>query len=153
MSDLIKLNQYINGAVDGHNYVFCFDFLKAVQYPKGKRDILVFICLNHDMKTPMLKSNGDFRFCGIVMNSCDGKSGKAKINKVKRYLLKKEDGLTLLDSFRHLPPIDYFLREVPYAVNVDNRTVGKNTVSNITHISSSLYGKQMPVKQKFDGEK
>lgn len=153
MSNLIKINNYIRGAVDGHNCVYCFDFLKGVQYPKGKRDILVFVCLNSDMKTPMIDRNGDFRFCGIVMNSCEGKSGKAKINKIKRYLLKKSDGFNLLDSFRELPPIDFFLREVPYYVNVENKTIGKNTVSNITHINSSLYGKQMPVKQKFDGEK
>jgi len=61
--------------------------------------------------------------------------------------------LSLKDSFKNLPPMDYFLREVPYLIFVQNKTVGKNTVANIVRIKSELYGKFMYIKQKFDGEK
>ncbi len=148
-----KLTHYINGAVDGEQSAFVFDFLQGVQYPKGKRDIIVFLCLKSDMKTPQMDVDCNFRFCGIVCNHCEGKSGKAKVNKVKRYLLTEKDGLSLKESFRNLPPMDYFLREVPYQIFVQNKTVGKNTVANIVRIKSQLYGKWMYIKQKFDGDK
>lgn len=153
MTKYEKLTHYINGAIDGEQYAVVFDFLQGVQYPKGKRDIIVFLCLKSDMKTPQMDVDGNFRFCGIVCNHCEGKSGKAKINKVKRYLLIEKDNLSLRDSFKNLPPMDYFLREVPYLIFVQNKTVGKNTVANIVRIKSELYGKFMYVKQKFDGEK
>ena len=148
-----KLTHYINGSVNGSHWAYCFDFLQGVKYPKGQRDILVFICLKDDKKTPQIDFDGNPRFCGIVMNHCRGISGKAKINKVKRFMLTEKDGLSLTDSFKNLPPIDYFLREVPYEIYVQNKTVGKNTVANITSIKSELYKKRMYIAQKFDGGK
>ena len=68
-------------------------------------------------------------------------------------MLTEKDGLSLTDSFKNLPPINYFLREVPYEIYVQNKTVGKNTVANITSIKSELYKKRMYIAQKFDGGK
>lgn len=147
-----KLTHYINGAVDGEHYVYCFDFLRGVRYPKGQRDILVFICLRDDKKTPQMDLDGNPRFCGIVMNHSKGKSGKAKINKVKRFMLTAKDGLSLKDSFKNLPPIDYFLREIPLKVFITNKELNGNRVANIVRMYSDLYGKNMYIKQRFDGE-
>jgi hypothetical protein len=147
-----SLSHYCDNAIDGLQKAYAFDWLKAVKYPKGWRDILIFVCLKED-NSPKMDIDGNFRFAGIIMNSNEGKSGKAKQNKIKRYLLKKKDNISLFESWRSLPPMDYFLREVPIDVMVTNKTVNNKTVSNVTSIYSELYEKRMFVKQKFDGLK
>jgi hypothetical protein len=102
-----------------------------------------------------MDKNGQPMMCVVVCNVTKQKSGKAKINKLKRCLIKKEHNISYMQSYKSLPDINSFcmdddLQGHTYKIKVENKTVNGKNVSNITHILSYLTGDYVDIRGVFD---
>ena len=158
MREVERLNYYANNCPDGEYQAYCWEYMHKVDYGKGRyRDIVLFAVW--DSKTMMLKmdENSQPMMCVAVCNATQQKSGKAKINKLKRCLVQKEDGISEIQSFRSLPTIESFcfrdepdFKREPYSIRVENKTVNGKRVSNITHVFSYLADSFVDIRGVFD---
>jgi len=108
-------------------------------------------------KSQMLKmdKNSQPMMAVAVMNVTKQKSGKAKINKLKRALLTKKHGLSLMQSYKTLPDMSEFMegKAEPYSIKVENKIVNGKRVSNITHVYSELANSFVDIRGVFDTAK
>lgn len=77
--------------------------------------------------------------------------------RLARYLLREEHNISYIESYKSVPPIEDFIwsnanKYPPYQIVVKNKTVGKNTVSNVVMINSYL-SEWVSVEQEFHKQK
>ena len=155
MQNNVLLTNYANNTPDGVHWGHLIDIYYGVPYPLGKRDLIIFLMTTYNGMEPILDSGHSPQFAVAVCNHTQGKSSKSKINLIARCLCRKENNLSLIESFSKVPSIDTFRWDKekynePYKLIVKNKTLNGNTVSNITHIESYLYGKLQSIEQKFN---
>ena len=149
------LNYYANNTPDGTYQAFCWEYLHKVDYGQGRYRDLVLFAICDDSKMLSMDKNGQPMMCVVVCNVTKQKSGKAKINKLKRCLIKKEHNISYMQSYKSLPDINSFcmyddLQGHTYKIKVENRAVNGKNVSNITHILSYLTGDYVDIRGVFD---
>tara|TARA_Y100001972_G_C7636549_1_gene319633 strand:- start:725 stop:1195 length:471 start_codon:yes stop_codon:yes gene_type:complete len=150
-----NLNYYANNTPNGTYLAFVWEYLHAVDYGMGRLRDLVLFAICDDSKMLSMDKEGQPMMCVAVMNVTKQKSGKAKINKLKRCLIKKEHNINAMQSYRALPDIESFcmgddLQGHTYKIKVENKTVNGKTVSNITHVFSYLAGDFVDIRGVFD---
>ena len=156
-----NLQYYANNTPDGTYQAYCWEYMHKVDFGKGRyRDLVLFAVWDTRSKMLKMDDNSQPMMCVAVCNVTKNKSGKAKINKLKRCLLQKDDGISKIQSFRNLPDIEsfYFRDELdfkrePYSIKVENKTVNMKTVSNITHIYSFHDSCFVDIRGVFDTAK
>ena len=149
------LNYYANNTPDGTYQAFCWEYLHKVDYGQGRYRDLVLFAICDDSKMLSMDKNGQPMMSVVVCNVTKQKSGKAKINKLKRCLIKKEHNISYMQSYKSLPDINSFcmdddLQGQTYKIKVENRAVNGKNVSNITHILSYLTGDYVDIRGVFD---
>ena len=151
------LNYYGNNTPDGEHKAYCWEYLKEVDYGKGRIRELVLFAVVKSKDELRMDENNQPMMCVCVCNSTKGISGKAKINKLKRCLVQKEDGISEIQSFRTLPTIESFcfrdepdFKREPYSIRVENKSVNGKRVSNITHVYSYLADSFVDIRGVFD---
>ena len=149
------LNYYANNTPDGTYQAFCWEYLHKVDYGQGRYRDLVLFAICDDSKMLSMDKNGQPMMCVVVCNVTKQKSGKAKINKLKRCLIKKEHNISYMQSYKSLPDINSFCMDDDqqghtYKIKVENKTVNGKNVSNITHILSYLTGDYVDIRGVFD---
>ena len=149
------LNYYANNTPDGTYQAFCWEYLHKVDYGQGRYRDLVLFAICDDSKMLSMDKNGQPMMSVVVCNVTKQKSGKAKINKLKRCLIKKEHNISYMQSYKSLPDINSFcmdddLQGHTYKIKVENKAVNGKNVSNITHILSYLTGDYVDIRGVFD---
>jgi len=153
----VSLYSYGNTAKNGEHYAYFVDIKFKVKYPQGYRD-LCFFCMTNSSGTPLQTKEGAPQIAVAVCNHTQRKSRKAKINLVARALLRKQHNISSIQSLFQVIDIEDLLwcgidEETPYKIIVKNKTVGKNTVSNVIHIFSELDNAWHNIEQLFDKKK
>ena len=150
------LSYYANNTPNGTHYAYCWEYITNVDYGLGrKRELVLFAIVDNTKINLMLDANGQPLMAVAVCNPTKGKSGKAKLIKIKRALLTARHNLSLLESYKFLPKMDElafsknFDGEV-YGIQVENKTVNKKRVSNVTHIYSYLENKFIDIRGVFN---
>ena len=151
------LSYYANNTPDGIHRAYCWEYLHKVDYGKGRfRDLVLFAVVNQsDSSQLRLDRNAQPMMCVCVCNVTQQKSGKAKLNKLKRALITKNHNISNLESFKCLPSMETFcfhkdFKGEPYTIRVENKKVNGKTVSNVTHIYSYLADDLIDVRGIFD---
>ena len=153
----MELWHYSKKAKDGNHLAFPMQVLYKVKYPLGIRDLVFFIIV--DKKgNPKLDSDKNPITAVAVCNHTKRKSVKAKINRIARCLVRPIHRIDKLQSYFNLPDIEDVLwdpdlpkhQQEPISIFVQNKTVGENTVSNVTKIYSWLDKDFVNIEQKFD---
>ena len=155
MPSMGALKYYADNCPDGEHQAYCWEYLHKVDYGQGRyRDLVLFAIVD---KSQMLKmdKNSQPMMAVAVMNVTKQKSGKAKINKLKRCLITKHHGISEIQSYKVLPDITSFcidddFKGETYSIKVENKTVNGKRVSNVTHIFSHLTGDYVDIRGVFD---
>lgn len=149
------LNYYGNNTPDGEHKAYCWEYLQGVDYGFGRIRELVLFAVVKNREELRMDENNQPMMCVCVCNSTKGISGKAKINKLKRALLTKKHGLSLMQSYKTLPDMSEFMegKAEPYAIKVENKIVNGKRVSNITHVYSELANSFVDIRGVFDTAK
>ena len=149
------LNYYGNNTPDGEHKAYCWEYLKEVDYGKGRIRELVLFAVVKSKDELRMDENNQPMMCVCVCNSTKGISGKAKINKLKRALLTKKHGVSLMQSYKTLPDMSEFMegKADPYSIKVENKIVNGKRVSNITHVYSELAKSFVDIRGVFDTAK
>lgn len=154
--DTNHLTYYANNTPDGLHHAYCWEYLANVDYGLGRRrDLVLFAIVDNSKSNLKLDKNQQPQMAVAVCNSTQGKSGKAKIVKIKRALLTAKHNLSLLESYKYLPSMkDFefsknFAGDI-YSIRVENKTVNQKRVSNVTHIFSYLENNFIDIRGTFD---
>ena len=149
------LNYYGNNTPDGEHKAYCWEYLKEVDYGIGRIRELVLFAVVKSKDELRMDENNQPMMCVCVCNSTKGISGKAKINKLKRALLTKKHGVSLMQSYKTLPDMSEFMegKADPYSIKVENKIVNGKRVSNITHVYSELAKSFVDIRGVFDTAK
>ena len=134
--------------------------MKQVDYGYGRmRELVLFAVVDeaNNNKLRMDKNSQPMIAC-CVCNVTKQKSGKAKINKLKRCLITKQHNISELESFKALPDMETFcfskeFKGEPYSIRVENKSVNGKRVSNITHVYSYLAEEFIDIRGSFDTAK
>ena len=137
-----QLRSYCNNTKDGSHFAVLFNVNIGVRYPKGLRDLCFFMITNKNC-IPLKDKKDNPYMAVVVANHTKRKSSKSKIVRLARYLLREEHNISFIESYRSVPPIEDFIwssenKYSPYEIIVKNKTVGKNTVSNVVMVKSFL---------------
>ena len=126
-----------------------------MDYGKGRIRELVLFAVVKSKDELRMDENNQPMMCVCVCNSTKGISGKAKINKLKRALLTKKHGVSLMQSYKTLPDMSEFMegKADPYSIKVENKIVNGKRVSNITHVYSELAKSFVDIRGVFDTAK
>ena len=137
---MVTLRYHGSNTPDGEHKAYCWEYLKEVDYGKGRIRELVLFAVVKSKDELRMDENNQPMMCVCVCNSTKGISGKAKINKLKRALLTKKHGVSLMQSYKTLPDMSEFMegKADPYSIKVENKIVNGKRVSNITHVYSEL---------------
>ena len=87
--EINKFTPYAN--CPSGEYWAAFFNSEVKKYPRGKREILSFVILNEDKKTPLLNNSGEPYYSTTICNKSKGSSPKSKVNKIKKAMLTKEE--------------------------------------------------------------
>ena len=152
---MITLRYHGSNTPDGEHKAYCWEYLKEVDYGKGRIRELVLFAVVKSKDELRMDENNQPMMCVCVCNSTKGISGKAKINKLKRALLTKKHGLSLMQSYKTLPDMSEFMegKADPYSIKVENKIVNGKRVSNITHVYSELAKSFVDIRGVFDTAK
>lgn len=151
-----NLHYYANNTPDGIHHAFCWEYLNEVDYGYGrKRELVLFAVVDETHSTLKLDENNQPLIAVAVCNPTQGKSGKAKLVKIKRALITPRHEISLLESYKYLPTMDdlVFCKEFQgdvYQVKIENKTVNDKRVSNVTHIYSYLENCFVDIRGVFD---
>ena len=143
-AEINKFTPYTNCPSGEYWAAFCNSEVK--KYPKGKREILSFLILNDDKKTPRLNNKEEPYYSTIICNESKGSSPKSKVNKIKKSMLKKEE-YDPIDVHLGLPTIDTFYKRI-LKVKVCPKSNNKNF---ITHIQRPRDNQWECIEGEFDG--
>ena len=142
--EINRFTAYTNCPSGEYWAAFCNSEVK--KYPKGKREILSFLILNDDKKTPRLNNKEEPYYSTIICNESKGSSPKSKVNKIKKSMLKKEE-YDPIDVHLGLPTIDTFYKRI-LKVKVCPKSNNKNF---ITHIQRPRDDQWECIEGEFDG--
>ena len=87
--EINKFTPYANCPSGEYWATFCNSEVK--KYPRGKREIISFLILNEDKKTPRLNNKGEPYYSTIICNQSKGSNPKSKVSKIKKAMLTKEE--------------------------------------------------------------
>ena len=144
-AEINKFTPYTNCPSGEYWAAFCNSEVK--KYPKGKREILSFLILNDDKKTPRLNNKEEPYYSTIICNESKGSSPKSKVNKIKKSMLKKEE-YDPIDVHLGLPTIDTFYKRI-LKVKVCPKSNNKNF---ITHIQRPRDDQWECIEREFEGK-
>ena len=144
-AEINKFTPYTNCPSGEYWAAFCNSEVK--KYPKGKREILSFLILNDDKKTPRLNNKEEPYYSTIICNESKGSSPKSKVNKIKKSMLKKEE-YDPIDVHLGLPTIDTFYKRI-LKVKVCPKSNNKNF---ITHIQRPRDNQWECIEGEFEGK-
>ena len=143
--EINKFTPYANCPSGEYWAAFCNSEVK--KYPRGKREILSFVILNEDKKTPRQSNNEEAYYSVIVCNKSKGSSPKSKANKIKKAMLNKEE-YDPLDVCLGLPNFDNFNKR-KMKIRVTTKGTGMNFV---THIQRPRDNEWECIEGEFDGK-
>ena len=143
--EINKFTPYANCPSGEYWAAFCNSEVK--KYPKGLKEIISFLILNEDKKTPRLNNSGESYYSVIVCNQSKGSSPKSKVNKIKKAMLTKEE-YDPLDVHLGLPTIETFYKRI-VKVKVCPKSNDKNF---ITHIQRPRDNEWECIEGEFEGK-
>ena len=142
--EINKFTPYANCPSGEYWATFCNSGVK--KYPKGEREILSFLILNEDKKTPRQSNKEEAYYSVIVCNKSKGSSPKSKVNKIKKAMLTKEE-YDPLDVCLGLPNFDNFNKR-KIKIRVTTKGTGMNFV---THIQRPRDNEWECIEGEFEG--
>ncbi len=143
--EINKFTPYAN--CPSGEYWAAFFNSEVKKYPRGKREILSFVILNEDKKTPRLNNRDEAYYSAIICNQSKGSSPKSKVNKIKKAMLTKEE-YDPLDVHLGLPTIETFYKRI-VKVKVCPKSNDKNF---ITHIQRPRDNQWECIEGEFEGK-
>ena len=143
-SEINKFTPYANCPSGEYWAAFCNSVVK--KYPKGEREILSFLILNEDKKTPRQSNKEEAYYSVIVCNKSKGSSPKSKVNKIKKAMLTKEE-YDPIDVCLGLPNFDNFNKR-KMKIRVTTKGTGMNFA---THIQRPRDDQWECIEGEFDG--
>ena len=143
-SEINKFTPYANCPSGEYWAAFCNSVVK--KYPKGEREILSFLILNEDKKTPRQSNKEEAYYSVIVCNKSKGSSPKSKVNKIKKAMLTKEE-YDPIDVCLGLPNFDNFNKR-KMKIRVTTKGTGMNFV---THIQRPRDNEWECIEGEFEG--
>lgn len=151
-----QLRSYCNNTKNGTHFAVLVNVIIAVKYPLGLRDLCYFMITDKDGRPQKDKRDNPYMAISVC-NHTKRKSSKSKMVRLARYLLREEHNISYIESYKSVPPIEDFIwsnanKYPPYQIVVKNKTVGKNTVSNVVMINSYL-SDWVSVEQEFRKQK
>ena len=144
-AEINKFTPYTNCPSGEYWAAFCNSEVK--KYPKGKREIISFLILNEDKKTPRLNNKGEPYYSTIICNRSKGSNPKSKVSKIKKSMLKKEE-YDPIDAHLGLPNTSYFFKRI-IQVRVTTKETGMNF---ITHIQRPRDNQWECIEGEFEGK-
>ena len=143
--EINKFTPYANCPSGEYWAAFCNSVVK--KYPKGEREILSFLILNEDKKTPQQSNKEEAYYSVIVCNKSKGSSPKSKVNKIKKAMLTKEE-YDPIDICLGLPNFDNFNKR-KMKIRVTTKGTGMNFV---THIQRPRDNEWECIEGEFEGK-
>ena len=143
--EINKFTPYTNCPSGEYWSSFCNSEVK--KYPKGEREILSFLILNEDKKTPRQSNKEEAYYSVIVCNKSKGSSPKSKVNKIKKAMLTKEE-YDPIDVCLGLPNFDNFNKR-KMKIRVTTKGTGMNFV---THIQRPRDNEWECIEGEFEGK-
>ena len=144
-SEINKFIPYANCPSGEYWATFCNSEVK--KYPRGKREIISFLILNEDKKTPRLNNKGEPYYSTIICNQSKGSSPKSKVSKIKKAMLTKEE-YDPIDVCLGLPNFDNFNKR-KMKIRVTTKGTGMNFV---THIQRPRDNEWEYIEGQFEGK-
>ena len=142
--EINKFTPYTNCPSGEYWATFCNSEVK--KYPRGKREIISFLILNEDKKTPRLNNKGEPYYSTIICNQSKGSSPKSKVSKIKKAMLTKEE-YDPIDVCLGVPNFDNFNKR-KMKIRVTTKETGMNF---ITHIQRPRDDQWECIEGEFDG--
>ena len=142
--DINKFTPYTNCPSGEYWATFCNSEVK--KYPRGKREIISFLILNEDKKTPRLNNKGEPYYSTIICNESKGTSPKSKVSKIKNAMLTKEE-YDPIDVCLGVPNFDNFNKR-KMKIRVTTKGTGMNFA---THIQRPRDDQWECIEGEFDG--
>jgi hypothetical protein len=142
--EINRFTAYTNCPSGEYWAAFCNSEVK--KYPKGWKEIISFLILNEDKKTPRLNNKGEPYYSTIICNQSKGSNPKSKVSKIKKAMLSKEE-YDPLDIHLGLPNISYFFKRI-MKVRVTTKETGMNF---ITHIQRPRDNQWECIEGEFEG--
>ena len=142
--EINKFTPYTNCPSGEYWATFCNSEVK--KYPRGKREIISFLILNEDKKTPRLNNKGEPYYSTIICNQSKGSSPKSKVSKIKKAMLTKEE-YDPIDVCLGVPNFDNFNKR-KMKIRVTTKGTGMNFA---THIQRPRDDQWECIEGEFDG--
>ncbi len=142
--EINKFTPYTNCPSGEYWATFCNSEVK--KYPRGKREIISFLILNEDKKTPRLNNKGEPYYSTIICNQSKGSSPKSKVSKIKKAMLTKEE-YDPIDVCLGVPNFDNFNKR-KMKIRVTTKGTGMNFA---THIQRPRDNEWECIEGEFDG--
>ena len=142
--DINRFTPYANCPSGEYWATFCNSEVK--KYPRGKREIISFLILNEDKKTPRLNNKGEPYYSTIICNESKGTSPKSKVSKIKNAMLTKEE-YDPIDVCLGVPNFDNFNKR-KMKIRVTTKGTGMNFA---THIQRPRDDQWECIEGEFDG--
>ena len=142
--EINKFTPYANCPSGEYWATFCNSEVK--KYPRGKREIISFLILNEDKKTPRLNNKGEPYYSTIICNQSKGSSPKSKVSKIKKAMLTKEE-YDPIDVCLGVPNFDHFNKR-KMKIRVTTKGTGMNFA---THIQRPRDDQWECIEGEFDG--
>ena len=144
-SEINKFTPYANCPSGEYWATFCNSEVK--KYPRGKREIISFLILNEDKKTPRLNNKGEPYYSTIICNQSKGSSPKSKVSKIKKAMLTKEE-YDPIDVCLGVPNFDNFNKR-KMKIRVTTKGTGMNFA---THIQRPRDNEWECIEGEFEGK-
>ena len=142
--EINKFTPYNNCPSGEYWAAFCNS--KVTKYPKGWKEIISFLILNEDKKTPRLNNKGEPYYSTIICNQSKGSSPKSKVSKIKKAMLTKEE-YDPIDVCLGVPNFDHFNKR-KMKIRVTTKGTGMNFA---THIQRPRDDQWECIEGEFDG--
>ena len=142
--EINKFTPYANCPSGEYWATFCNSEVK--KSPRGKREIISFLILNEDKKTPRLNNKGEPYYSTIICNQSKGSNPKSKVSKIKKAMLTKEE-YDPIDVCLGLPNFDNFNKR-KMKIRVTTKGTGMNFA---THIQRPRDSQWECIEGEFEG--
>ena len=142
--EINRFTAYTNCPSGEYWAAFCNSEVK--KYPKGWKEIISFLILNEDKKTPRLNNKGEPYYSTIICNQSKGSNPKSKVSKIKKAMLTKEE-YDPIDVCLGVPNFDNFNKR-KMKIRVTTKGTGMNFA---THIQRPRDNEWECIEGEFDG--
>ena len=143
--EINKFTPYAN--CPSGEYWAAFFNSEVKKYPRGKREIISFLILNEDKKTPRLNNKGEPYYSTIICNQSKGSNPKSKVSKIKNAMLTKEE-YDPIDVCLGVPNFDNFNKR-KMKIRITTKGTGMNFV---THIQRPRDSEWECIEGEFEGK-